>query len=68
MPPAALAAIWQVRGDCRVELLALESDRVVPLAAIRENLLDSWNQPIPEYLNDFAHNDPRDLPSNTQRS
>jgi len=64
---AALAAIWQVRGDCRVELLALESDRMVPLAAIRENLLNSWNQPIPEYLNDFAHNHRLDLPNLTAK-
>lgn len=64
---AALAAIWQVRGDCRVELLALESDRVVPLAAIRENLLNSWSQPIPEYLNDFAHNHRLDLPNLTAK-
>ena len=64
---AALAAIWQVRGDCRVELLALESDRVVPLAAIRENLLNSWSQPIPEYLSDFAHNHRLDLPNLTAK-
>jgi len=64
---AALAAIWQVRGDCRVELLALESDRVVPLAAIREKLLNSWSQPIPEYLSDFAHNHRLDLPNLTAK-
>ena len=62
---AALAAIWQVRGDCRVELLALESDRMVPLAAIREYHLNSWSQLIPEHLSDFAHNHRLALPNLT---
>jgi tRNA U34 5-methylaminomethyl-2-thiouridine-forming methyltransferase MnmC len=60
---ASLSAIWRVNPDCLVELLALEKDGMVPLAAIRENLLNDWSPPIPQYLSNFAHNHGLDLPN-----
>jgi tRNA U34 5-methylaminomethyl-2-thiouridine-forming methyltransferase MnmC len=60
---AALEAIWRVNRDCRVELVALENDALVPLAAVKENLLTAWMPPIPAYLSDFASNHTLDLPN-----
>jgi tRNA U34 5-methylaminomethyl-2-thiouridine-forming methyltransferase MnmC len=60
---AALEAIWRVNRDCRVELVALENDALVPLAAVKENLLTAWMPPIPAYLSDFASNYALDLPN-----
>lgn len=60
---AALQAIKRVNPSCRVELVALESDALVPLAAVQENLLKDYGEPICEYLSDFAHNHRLDLPN-----
>jgi tRNA U34 5-methylaminomethyl-2-thiouridine-forming methyltransferase MnmC len=60
---AALETIEQVNPHCQVELVALESDALVPLAAIQENLLKDYREPIPEYLSNFAHNHRLDLPN-----
>lgn len=46
----ALEAIWAINPDCRVELVALELDPRVPLAAIANHLLATWLPPIPELL------------------
>ena len=48
---AALAGIWSVNSQCRVELIALEIDSQVPLQAIKHNLLNQWRIPIPQLLN-----------------
>jgi tRNA U34 5-methylaminomethyl-2-thiouridine-forming methyltransferase MnmC len=52
---AALEAIWKVNPDCFVEVIALECDRAVPLAAISQKLLARWSSPIPEWLETLAN-------------
>lgn len=47
---AALEVIWENNPSCCVELVALELDATVPRSAIAQNLLSSWNQPIPQLL------------------
>jgi tRNA U34 5-methylaminomethyl-2-thiouridine-forming methyltransferase MnmC len=47
---AALDCIWQVAPNCRVELIALESNPDVPKQAIEHNLLQLWSSPLPELL------------------
>ncbi len=47
---AALATIWQSNPDCIVELVALELDRAVPIAAIEHQLFADWQEPIPHIL------------------
>ena len=47
---AALATIWRSDPDCRVEIIALERDRAVPIAAIEHQLLNDWAEPIPQLL------------------
>jgi tRNA U34 5-methylaminomethyl-2-thiouridine-forming methyltransferase MnmC len=47
---AALAEIWRVRPDCPVEILALELDPLVSIAASQQGLLADWPGPIPELL------------------
>ncbi len=47
---AALMTIWRSNPDCTVEIIALELDRAVPIAAIEHNLLDEWEEPIPGLL------------------
>ncbi len=51
---AALEVIWANNPSCRVELVALELDPVVPRAAIAHHLLSSWSQPIPQLLEVLA--------------
>jgi tRNA U34 5-methylaminomethyl-2-thiouridine-forming methyltransferase MnmC len=47
---AALATIWRSNPDCTVEIIALELDRTVPISAIVHNLLNDWEEPIPQLL------------------
>jgi tRNA U34 5-methylaminomethyl-2-thiouridine-forming methyltransferase MnmC len=47
---AALATIWRSHPDCTVEIIALERDRTVPIAAIEHQLLTDWAEPIPQLL------------------
>ncbi len=47
---AALTAIWRSQPECTVEIVALELDRTVPIAAIDHNLLSDWVEPIPQLL------------------
>ena len=47
---AALAAIWRSQPECTVEIVALELDRTVPIAAIEHNLLSDWVEPISQLL------------------
>jgi tRNA U34 5-methylaminomethyl-2-thiouridine-forming methyltransferase MnmC len=51
---AALATIWQANPDCHVEIIALELDRTVPIAAIEHQLLADWMAPIPQLLASLA--------------
>ncbi len=51
---AALATIWSVNPDCRVEWVGLELDPAVPEAAIAHHLLDSSPAPIPQLLTELA--------------
>ncbi|AFY79377.1 MAG: hypothetical protein IGR93_08510 [Hydrococcus sp. C42_A2020_068] len=53
---AALETIWTANPDCRVELIALELDRLVPRQAIAEQLLVRWLPPIPDLLEELAEN------------
>jgi len=52
---AALSAIWEVNPNCRVEVVALESDRRVPRSAIAQGLLNDYPFPIPKYLKILAN-------------
>ena len=45
---AALAAIWEVNPNCRVEVAALELDPTVPQTAIAHRLLDGWSPLLPQ--------------------
>ncbi len=51
---AALAKIWQVNPHCQVDLIALESDLAVPQKATAHNLLNIWQQPVPQLLTELA--------------
>ena len=51
---AILAGIWSVNPQCKVELIALEIDSTVPLQAIKHNLLNQWQIPIPRLLTQLA--------------
>lgn len=52
---AALSAIWEVNPNCRVEVVALESDPRVPRSAIAQGLLNEYPFPIPKYLATLAN-------------
>mgnify|MGYP000102629158 CR=1 FL=1 len=47
---SALAAIWEVNPDCRVEWIGLEFDPEVPKAAIAHGLIDNWPDEIAAIL------------------
>jgi tRNA U34 5-methylaminomethyl-2-thiouridine-forming methyltransferase MnmC len=51
---AALATIWQANPNCTIELIALELDETVPIAAIEHHLLTEWTEPIPQLLGELA--------------
>lgn len=51
---AAIEAIWQVNPHCRIELIGLEIAADVPQSAIAHNLLDLWQNPIPQLLTTLA--------------
>lgn len=51
---AALEVIWATNPNCYVELVALELDATVPKSAIAHNLLNIWNPPIPQQLENLA--------------
>ncbi len=53
---AALATIWEVNPNCRVEWVGLELDLSVPKAAIAHHLLSNWYEPIPQILTQLANN------------
>lgn len=51
---AALATIWAVNPNCRIEWVGLELDATVPKAALSHDLLNSWPAPIPQLLTQLA--------------
>lgn len=51
---AALEVIWENNPKCFVELVALELDATVLKAAIANNLLSNYSQPIPQLLEILA--------------
>jgi tRNA U34 5-methylaminomethyl-2-thiouridine-forming methyltransferase MnmC len=51
---AALEAIWSVNPRCRVELIGLELNPIVPKSAIAFQLLSHWHYPIPQLLTELA--------------
>lgn len=51
---AAIAAIWQINPQCQIELMALEINADVPQSAIANQLLDTWQTPIPKLLTELA--------------
>ncbi|WP_199246457.1 tRNA (5-methylaminomethyl-2-thiouridine)(34)-methyltransferase MnmD [[Phormidium] sp. ETS-05] len=53
---AAIAAIWEVNPDCKVEWIGLELDTEVAKQAIAHGLLGQWPPPLPELLREIAEN------------
>lgn len=53
---AALATIWRVNPNCKVNLIALELDLSVPQQAIACQLLNLWPSPARDYLTTLARN------------
>lgn len=51
---AALEVIWANNPNCHVEMVALELDATVPKSAIAHDLLNVWNPPIPQQLENLA--------------
>jgi tRNA U34 5-methylaminomethyl-2-thiouridine-forming methyltransferase MnmC len=51
---AALTAIWQINPNCQIHCIGLELDSTVPQTAIAYNLLNSYPDPIPDYLTTLA--------------
>lgn len=51
---AALEQIWKVNSDCQVNLVALESDPVVPGAAIAKGWLQTWSPRVQNCLRKLA--------------
>lgn len=51
---AALEVIWANNPNCHVELMALELNLIVPKSAIAYDLLNIWNPPIPQQLENLA--------------
>lgn len=51
---AALTAIWQTNPHCYIYWIGLELDETVPKTAIAYNLLNSYPDPIAEYLTALA--------------
>lgn len=51
---AALAAIWEVNPNCKIEWIGLEWDETVPIAAISHHGLDGYPAPIAQLLATLA--------------
>ena len=51
---AAIATIWESNPDCKIELIALELNPLVPQAAITHQLLHNWDTPISQLLTQLA--------------
>ena len=47
---AALQTIWQVNSRCRVEVIGLELNSLVPQAAITHQLFNSWDDKYTPYV------------------
>ncbi|HIK11740.1 MAG TPA: hypothetical protein IGS52_16010 [Oscillatoriaceae cyanobacterium M33_DOE_052] len=53
---AAIAAIWEVNPDCKVDWVGLELDPDVAKQAIAHHLLAQWPPPLPELLGELVEN------------
>lgn len=51
---AALQAIWSANPQCLVEIMAIEINPEVATAAIKQQLLSDWPEPIPALLAELA--------------
>ncbi len=51
---AALANIWALNPQCQVELIALEIADRVPIQAVQQQLLNGWQPPVPQLLDQLA--------------
>lgn len=51
---AALATVWAVNPNCYIELVGLEFNPDVPLAAVAHRLFNNSPQPIPQILTQLA--------------
>jgi tRNA U34 5-methylaminomethyl-2-thiouridine-forming methyltransferase MnmC len=51
---AALQTIWQVNPHCRVQVIGLELNPIVPQAAITDQLCDSWDEKYIRILTQIA--------------
>ena len=64
---AALVTIWQANPDCHVEIIALELDRTVPIAAIEHQLFAEWAAPISKLLARLAREESVEIERFTAR-
>lgn len=52
---AALETLWAANPDCHVDVIGLELDPTVPLAAIAPPLIASWSPRVQDALRAIAH-------------
>ncbi|MFM5999381.1 MAG: tRNA (5-methylaminomethyl-2-thiouridine)(34)-methyltransferase MnmD [Dolichospermum sp.] len=51
---AALQTIWEINPHCHVELIGLEINPAVPIAAITNQLFDSWDEKYIKHIKVFS--------------
>ena len=51
----AIQSIWEVNPNCYIEIIGLELNPMVPQAAIKHNLFESWNTGLIEILTTLAY-------------
>ncbi len=51
---AAIEAIWDANSDCRIVLVGLELERVIPKAAVHQDLLNDWSNDVRWRLDDLS--------------
>jgi tRNA U34 5-methylaminomethyl-2-thiouridine-forming methyltransferase MnmC len=52
---AALEQVWQHNPNCRIELVALELDGIVPQAAVQQGVLQRWSAQVRQIMAELAH-------------
>ena len=50
----AIQNIWRANPNCYIEVIALELNPMVPQAAIKQNIFDSWNHDLRQILQTLA--------------
>jgi tRNA U34 5-methylaminomethyl-2-thiouridine-forming methyltransferase MnmC len=51
---AAIEAIWEANRHCRIVLVGLELERVIPKAAVHQDLLNDWSNEVRWRLEDLS--------------